>query len=182
MKVYSIIIFNKEDKNLFLQKETYDVSNVPFFYRNETKESLRFLSKTVAERVTNQKLCVTEKDYNVYIVNRNNISVVAITDKDYHTRVAFSLADLIALSANNANIEKLIVTYQNPDEADKILKIQKNIDQTKVTMVDAIDKVLAREERIDDLVAKSSDLSDGSKAFYKDAKKMNSWCSGCNIQ
>lgn len=38
------------------------------------------------------------------------------------------------------------------------------------------DQVLQRGEKLDDLVAKSSDLSAQSKAFYKTAKKQNSCC------
>jgi synaptobrevin family protein YKT6 len=37
-------------------------------------------------------------------------------------------------------------------------------------------QVLQRGEKLDDLVAKSSDLSAQSKMFYKSAKKQNSCC------
>ncbi|KAG8050674.1 hypothetical protein GUJ93_ZPchr0009g136 [Zizania palustris] len=39
-----------------------------------------------------------------------------------------------------------------------------------------IDSVLARGERLDSLVEKSSDLSVASQMFYKQAKKANSCC------
>ena len=43
-------------------------------------------------------------------------------------------------------------------------------------MVENIDKVLARGEKIDDLVQRSSELNDSTKQFYKKSKKMNSCC------
>jgi synaptobrevin family protein YKT6 len=182
MKVISIIIFKKEGQNIDLKKEAYNVSDVPFFYRSKTKDLLKFLSKTVAERIQTFKLCVTEKDYIVYASNNNNYVITVITDKEYPQRVAFSMLDKISQEIENINLETMIEKYQNPNEVDQILKIQNNIESTKFTMVDAIDKVLARGEKIDELVVKSSDLSEESKIFYKDAKKMNSWCSGCTIQ
>ncbi|CAM8979815.1 unnamed protein product [Rhodiola kirilowii] len=39
-----------------------------------------------------------------------------------------------------------------------------------------IDSVLARGERLDSLVEKSSDLSAASQMFYKQAKKTNQCC------
>lgn len=180
MKIYTIIIFHKENQDINTYKEVYDISNIPFFYRSTTKDLLRFLSKTVAEK-TQTKLCVTEKEYIIYSNKSNNKIIIIITDKDYPSRVAFSMSDYI-FQNDNIDLDKTIEKYQNPNEADQILKIQKSIDDTKFIMVDAIDKVLTRGEKIDDMIAKSSELSDESKLFYKDAKKLNSWCGGCSIQ
>ena len=69
-----------------------------------------------------------------------------------------------------------IVRYQDPMEADKILKIQKELDETKVVLHKTIDSVLARGEKLDNLVDKSTDLSLASQMFYKQAKKQNQCC------
>jgi synaptobrevin family protein YKT6 len=182
MKVFSIIIFKKIKENIDIQKEAYNLSDVPFFYRNKTKDLLKFLSKTVAERIQNLKSCITEKDYLIYTLNINNLITITITDKEYPQRIAFSMLDKISQDMENINLEKIIEKYQNPNEADQMLKIQNEIESTKIIMIDAIDKVLERGEKIDDLVVKSSELSEESKTFYKDAKKMNSWCGSCIIQ
>ena len=44
-------------------------------------------------------------------------------------------------------------------EADKILKIQRELDETKVVLHKTIDSVLAQGEKLDNLVDKSTDLS-----------------------
>lgn len=75
-----------------------------------------------------------------------------------------------------AHMDAILAKFQNPEEADKILKIKRNIEDTKVVMYDAIDKVLERGEKIDNLVAKSNDLGAASKTFYTTAKKANSSC------
>jgi hypothetical protein len=63
-------------------------------------------------------------------------------------------------------LKNFIQKYQNPDEADSILKIQKELDETKIVMKQTIESVLERGEKIDDLVAKSDGLSAQSKMFY----------------
>ncbi|OEL24464.1 VAMP-like protein YKT61 [Dichanthelium oligosanthes] len=69
-----------------------------------------------------------------------------------------------------------LTKYQDPAEADKLLKIQRDLDETKIILHKTIDSVLARGERLDSLVEKSSDLSAASQMFYKQAKKANSCC------
>jgi synaptobrevin family protein YKT6 len=46
------------------------------------------------------------------------------------------------------------------------MKIQKELDETKVILHKTIESVLERGEKIDDLVAKSQGLSDTSRMFY----------------
>jgi synaptobrevin family protein YKT6 len=69
-----------------------------------------------------------------------------------------------------------LTKFQNPTEADKLLKIQRDLDETKVILHKTIDSVLARGERLDSLVDKSTDLSMASQVFYKQAKKANQCC------
>jgi len=46
------------------------------------------------------------------------------------------------------------------------MRIQKELDETKIVLHKTIESVLQRGEKIDDLVAKSDGLSAQSKAFY----------------
>jgi synaptobrevin family protein YKT6 len=65
-----------------------------------------------------------------------------------------------------------LMKYQDPAAADKLLQIQRELDETKVVLHKTIDSVLARGEKLDNLVEKSSDLSMASQMFYKQAKKV----------
>ncbi|KAK7757275.1 palmitoyltransferase [Diatrype stigma] len=80
--------------------------------------------------------------------------------------------NLIAFPALREHLD----TCQDPSQANSILKIQQELDETKIVLHKTIESVLQRGEKIDDLVAKSSDLSTQSKAFYTSAKKQNSCC------
>ncbi|PQE24262.1 hypothetical protein CJF31_00002499 [Rutstroemia sp. NJR-2017a BVV2] len=73
-------------------------------------------------------------------------------------------------------LDEYITKYQDPQQADSIMKIQKELDETKIVLHKTIESVLERGEKIDELVAKSDGLSAQSKMFYTQAKKQNSCC------
>ena len=56
------------------------------------------------------------------------------------------------------------------------MKVQKELDETKVILHKTMASLLERGEKLDDLVAKSDQLSAQSKMFYKTAKKTNACC------
>lgn len=64
------------------------------------------------------------------------------------------------------DLTSYLAKYQDPQQADNIMKIQKELDETKVILHKTIESVLERGEKIDDLVAKSQGLSDTSRMFY----------------
>ena len=64
-------------------------------------------------------------------------------------------------------LKEYLSKYQDPQQADSIMKIQKELDETKIVLHKTIESVLQRGEKIDDLVAKSDGLSSQSKMFYR---------------
>ncbi|KAF3541964.1 hypothetical protein F2Q69_00019362 [Brassica cretica] len=66
---------------------------------------------------------------------------------------------------------------EDPAEADKLLKIQMELDESSIIFHKTIDGLLARGEKLDSLVEKSSDLNKASKMFYKRARKTKTCCS-----
>lgn len=71
-------------------------------------------------------------------------------------------------------LNTLIMKYQDPKQADTIMRVQQELDETKVVMHKTIESVLERGEKLDNLVERSNALSAQSKMFYKTAKKQNS--------
>lgn len=115
--------------------------------------------------------------------NGSGLCGVVITNKEYPAMVVTPLLKKIthefsikhtqsAINAATANslrfpeLKTYIVEYQNPQEVDKILKIQQELDATKQVLVQTMDSVLERGEKVSELVAKSNDLSASSKMFY----------------
>jgi synaptobrevin family protein YKT6 len=126
-------------------------------------------------------------------VQSDGLGCIVIADKDYSARVAVTLAkDMVngfkALHAASwracktegglkfPKLEEALRDYQDPAKVDKILKLDKQLAETKDILHKTIDKVLERGERLDDLVDRSAALSNQSKLFYKQAKKTNSCC------
>lgn len=132
-------------------------------------------------------------DYYVHVYMRSDGLCGCVTcDAEYPARVAFSLLTKILEdfeqfypswktekrneSISWPQLDEGIIKYQDPANADKITKIQQNLDQTREVLHKTIDSVLQRGEKLEDLVEKSGELSTQSKLFYKQAKKANSCC------
>ena len=122
----------------------------------------------------------------------DGLCACATVDKEYPPRVAFSLltkvmeeftAEFPGWLKETRNeallwpaLDQAVVKYQDPSEADQIMRIQRNLDETKDILHNTIDTVLERGEKLEDLVDRSGELSQQSKLFYKQAKRTNSCC------
>lgn len=152
-------------------------------------------SKTVAERTRpGQRQDIEEKSYTFHAYARTEgVAGIIISDADYPALVAHQLLSKILdeflaryprtsfIGVTNPELpfpelKEYMVKYQDPAQADSIMKIQKELDETKIVLHKTIESVLERGEKIDSLVAKSDGLSAQSKMFYGQAKKQNSCC------
>ncbi|CAH7688867.1 Longin-like domain-containing protein [Phakopsora pachyrhizi] len=181
-----------------------DLSSFGFLQRSSVGEFLNFLSKTVAERTASgQRQSVQENNHTAhsYFKPIDNLVGVIVTDSEYPTRVAFSLLNKLLeeftqkipkakwkaavdgsaggtrpINLGFGTIDEYLVKYQDPKQADTILKVQQELDETKIVLHKTIESVLERGEKLDNLVERSNALSSQSKMFYKTAKKQNSCC------
>jgi len=116
-----------------------------------------------------------------------------VCTRDYPTRAAFSVLNAEIdrfckaygdtwrgqredTAGADAQLQEAIRKYQDPANADQLTKIQRDLDDTKIILHKTIESVLERGARLDDLVAKSHDLSMASQLFYRQARKSNSCC------
>lgn len=195
MKLTAVTILKwNGEKDAYLLGIAADLSSFGFFQRGTVKEMLTFLSRTVAKRTQpGQRQSVQQEEYYAHIYNRDGLVGIAIVDKDYPARAAFGVVNKIlddfsessqqrwrSLQADSTDaqpvLDTAIVKFQDPTQADKLSKIQKDLDETKVVLHQTIDSMLQRGEKLDSLVDKSSDLSMASQIFYKQARKTNSCC------
>ncbi|WJX88689.1 palmitoyltransferase [Trifolium repens] len=127
-----------------------------------------------------QRQSVQHEEYKVHAYNRNGLCAVGFMDDHYPVRSAFSLLNQVldeyqksfgeswrSIQADSTQtwpyLDEALVKFQDPAEADKLLKIQRELDETKIILHKTIDSVLARGEKLDSLVEKSSDLSAASQ-------------------
>lgn len=193
MKLHYVGIIKNDSKpgiELCAEKELSAYSR---FTKNNYGEFMTMFAKTVAERTRpGQRQDVEEQDYTFHAYARSEgVCGIIISDHQYPALVAHQLLSKIMdefLSAHPksswANGQTVVMTelkeylekYQDPAQADSIMKIQRELDETKIVLHKTIQNVLERGEKIDDLVAKSDGLSNQSKMFYQQAKKQNSCC------
>ena len=155
---------------------------------------ITFFNKTIAKRTPpGQRQSVQNEEYFVHVYMRvDGLCACATCDSEYPPRVAFSLlmkileefdAGVPTWKTETRNeaivwppLEAAVAKYQDPVNADQIMKIQKNLDETRDVLHKTIDSVLERGEKLEDLVERSGELSAQSKLFYKQAKRANSCC------
>ncbi|MCO5611300.1 hypothetical protein L7F22_065552 [Adiantum nelumboides] len=120
-----------------------DVSHFGYFQHGSAKEFIIFVARTIAKRTpVGQRQSVKQEEYMVHAYKRNRLCGEAFVDAQYSMRSAFS------------------ILTKDPTEADKLLKIQKELDETKHILHKTIDNVLERGEKLDSLIVeKSSNLS-----------------------
>lgn len=196
MKVVGISILRTiTDSDPIPLSSASDLASFGYFQRQTVKEMLSFLSKTFTKRTTEgQRQSITHESYVVHCyVRSDGLAGTVTTDLEYPSRVAYVLLTQLLDDFTNtmgdswtsvdqpdsvafAPIEEYLQKYQNPAEADKVTKIQKDLDETTQVLHKTIDSVLERGVKLDNLVERSDDLSRQSKMFYKQAKKTNSCC------
>ncbi|KAK3049417.1 palmitoyltransferase [Extremus antarcticus] len=194
MKLLYIGILKNETKPAVELAAERDLSSYSRFTRTSVGEFMSLFSKTVAERTKpGQRQDVEEQSYTFHAYARSEgVAGIIISDHEYPALVAHQLLGKVmdefiakfprAGWANSdagvvmPELKEYIVKYQDPANADGIMKIQKELDETKIVLHKTIESVLERGEKIDSLVAKSDGLSAQSKMFYTQAKKQNSCC------
>ncbi|XP_077221341.1 VAMP-like protein YKT61 [Tasmannia lanceolata] len=195
MKITALLVMKcNSGSDPIILANASDLTQFGYFQRTGAKEFILFVSRTVAQRTPpGQRYSVQHEEYKVHAYNRNGLCALAFMDDHYPVRSAFSLLNQV-LDEYQKNfreswrtvqqdaaqpwpyLNEALTKFQDPAEADKLLKIQRDLDETKIIIHKTIDSVLARGEKLDSLVEKSSDLSAASQMFYKQAKKTNQCC------
>ncbi|KAJ9491629.1 hypothetical protein VN97_g1627 [Penicillium thymicola] len=197
MKILYMGVFRNDTQPALQLCGEKDLSSFSRFTRQNYDEFLMLFTRTVAEKTkAGQRQDIEEKAYTFHAYGRTEgVSGVIVTDGDYpalvahqllgkivdeflakYPRTAFSDPSLRENACPLPQLKEYIIKYQDPSQADSIMKIQQELDETKIVLHKTIESVLERGEKIDSLVQKSDGLSAQSKMFYTQAKKQNSCC------
>lgn len=200
MKIYYISILKPclDGKSYELTADK-DLSSFSFFERGQVGSFMKFFAETLSSRTKpGQRQSIEEGNYlgHTFVTN-DNLAGVLITDKEYPIRPAYTLLNKLLEEfvttyppSSWANVNSVpdvskfklnslgtyLSKYQDPSQADALMRVQQEIDETKIVLHKTIDSLLKRGESLDSLVDKSESLSASSKMFYTHAKKTNSCC------
>ncbi|KAK8810214.1 hypothetical protein WA538_000720 [Blastocystis sp. DL] len=112
-----------------------------------------------------------------------------MTDRDMPLRIVFSFltemcdnfvatygdraktAQAFAMSDFSATINQLMTKWNDPN-TDTTTRVQQKLDAVKGVMIDNIDKIIDRGEKLDIIVDKTDALADTADLFRSDAKKL----------
>ncbi|KAI9893761.1 MAG: palmitoyltransferase [Vezdaea aestivalis] len=194
MKLFYIGILKNDTKPAHELCSEKDLTSFGRFTKGSFGEFMTLFSKVLAERTKpGQRQDVEEKGNTFHVYGRSEgVAGIIITDHEYPALVAHQLLSKVvdeflvkyprsqfAEGTPDLPLPQLkdyIVKYQDPAQADSIMKIQRELDETKIVLHKTIESVLERGEKIDTLVEKSDGLSAQSRMFYTQAKKQNSCC------
>lgn len=129
--------------------------------------------------------------YNFNYLVEGGITYICMTDQDMKLRVPYAFLFDINNRFKSTYREKVstagemamndtfsrvlrdrIEFFSNDRNADKITKVKGDIEDAKAVMVNNIDKVLERGERIEMLVSKTEDLHQHSRSFKKKSTQL----------
>ncbi|WVZ15747.1 hypothetical protein V8G54_013313 [Vigna mungo] len=198
MKITALLVLKctGEGSDPVILANASDVSHFGYFQRHSVREFIVFVGRTVAKRTPQgQRQSVQHEEYKVHTYNRNGLCALGFMDDHYPIRSAFSLLNQVIDEYQKAfgeswrtvtedgtqpwpYLNEALTKFQackflDPAEADKLLKIQRELDETKIILHKTIDSVLARGEKLDSLVEKSSDLSAASQVHLNNSRYTN---------
>jgi len=141
-----------------------DLSGFNYFVKGKVEEFDTFVSRTVVERTpVGMRQAVKHEDYVAYCrVRPGGLGCTVLTDLEYDQRIAFGMAERVlddfteqypvewqekAAPGNSTAlpcpaVEQDLITFQNPVEADKITRMQKELDDVKEILQKSVEQVL----------------------------------------
>jgi synaptobrevin family protein YKT6 len=196
MRILSIHLYKWQADSPVNFGAVHELGFIGYFQRKVVRDLINFSSRTVVgrSRPGDRTAVHLEQEAGIcYVaVHPNSLAVTVVADPEYPQRVAFTviaeiMRELIASSLawprvvtdtdmGWPRLNEYLRTYQNPMEADRLMKIQSELDQVTEVMHRNIEELLKRGETLDSLMAKSNDLGAMSYDFYKRAKKNNQCC------
>ena len=199
MRILSMhILYKRTEKTIFL-KSCYWLDFISFLKRRFVKETLNFGARTTISKIGKGQIVRVEseeqKETIIYgHINEQSLGVVVITDTEYPESAACKIilelqnmflaiysADFLKNYTEDQDMkfpemEAKIAKYQDPKEADKLIKIENDLTEIQTALHKTMEDLFDRGEKLDDLVKKSEDISGTAYSFYKKSKEANQSC------
>jgi len=197
MKLYSIMVCKWQDgKPPIILSYALDLSTFSIFTRGTAQEVLFFVNREVIQRCRlGSRESILHQGHLCHAqIRSDNLACSIITDEEYPQRVAFTLISKAIEAYTKSQpdeiwrdvqkdtnykipvLNELLQKFQDPQTADPIESIKKDLDETKGVLIKSIDQLLARGEKLDSLVDKSDQLSFQSKVFLEKSSDLNKCC------
>lgn len=176
MALYAILDYDNSVQKV--TKSEFNLSSINFLYRSLVKELcivtgeklLTSLDTTQARYRTEETINDIKMVFHIYLTTTHRY--IVITDEKY----PFYLITKLFTSTGDNDLKSIWKKYSNVADADKIGQVQKELDETKVIILESLQKLQIRGESLEQLVLKSDELSNSSKMFMQKSKDLNRCC------
>jgi synaptobrevin family protein YKT6 len=195
MKLISVILFRNTNTQPVIIAASYFLSSFGFFEKSTVKEMCTFMSREIVRKTATSLTVPLNNNANIfhsYAVK--DVSVTCISDNDYPDYVVKEL--LVTIYKNFINtfadttyvninkdmyfdfpwLDKFIIEAQNPVNINKIVQIKTELAETENILLKTLDQLYTRQDELNDLVRRTEDLSEATKIYVDDTKKLNSCC------
>lgn len=196
MRILSIYILKWNGETPNFLTSIFDLDFISFFKRPFVKDALNFAARLAVSRLQlGEKSVIDNENGKTYVdIAKNGLAVAIIADEEYPSKVIMQISkevmQMFAIAHTEEEFKAVnkdvnwpmpeldikIKKYQDPKEADKLLKLQTNLEEVTTIMNKNLDDLLKRGETLDDLMKKSKDVSSVSYNFYKKARESNKKC------
>lgn len=162
--------------------------------------NFQLLSIRIMEKLRNElnvsKSYIYEDSFIFHYHNSNNLSLICMTDREYPNRFAHSfiiqvrdqllndfgkdLKSALAFSLKQSYLSKIksqMKTFNNPENLDSLAVANNNVKEVMDIMLQNINLILAREEKIGELIISSEELEANARMFKKNAESTR--CAFC---
>jgi synaptobrevin homolog YKT6 len=195
--MYSLTIY-KLNENPIVLYNAFNSAKFSFLVRSNVKKILIEIGREVIKRIK------TETFYSITI-DRDNIKgivhgyinggigciVIDDNNKNHTEHIkgimirALNIMSKQSISYEsikidtyiiNKDLDKFFVDASEELKNNKLIKVQNEVDATKAILMDSIDALLERGEKIEDLLEKSNALSEDSRRYLEKTKDLNRCC------
>lgn len=124
------------------------------------------------------KRSYTSRDTTFNYVTGDGLLVLCVADATTPRRVCFAFIErvraecVVRKGIDRSFLKSEMEFFSTNPEADKIRRVQAQVDDVKEVMLDNLDKILTRGEKLEDIDRKTDDLRDQSNLFNRQAKKL----------
>lgn len=195
------ILYRRAPKPIFL-KNSYALNYISVMKRYFAKDPLNFAARTTVSKLKNGetvKVTIPDVDNAVLYahVNQEGLCTVIITDTAYPESAAkkvlltvqrtfceyYSTDIFKNYEADQTmkfpELDEMIQKYQDPKEADKLIKIESELNEIQGMLTKTMEDLMDRGEKLEDLMKQSDDISNMAYNFYSKSKDANKKC--CSI-
>ena len=163
------ISYKLDDFNIFIRPNIREVINFIF---HECQQRINLLEKYKLYILNVDNL----KDYRIAIYIDKNIVMLIGHTLFLHEGKKNTIIGIIRNSIIIDNLDNYLLEINSNLKEDKFDKINEHINDAKDIMIENIEKIILREEKLQDLLEKTKNLSSTSKSFLKKAKNLNKCC------